>query len=77
MAKFSSGAQFTYALWTQEPGAKATVTMDSSGSGGVPINARGICREADVTGNGTTSVGAVITGSPTIFSTSAENVTLR
>ena len=77
IAKFGDGRQFVYALWTQEPGSEVSITMQATTPAGAGITGEGICRDNSITGNGTGSVTAVIGGSPMLFSTTAESITVR
>ena len=76
VAKFSDGKQSLYGIWTQDQDRRSDLTV-VSGSQNATLTARGICKDINVRGNGTSSISATLTGSPILILTTAENVTIR
>ncbi|MEO8628529.1 MAG: hypothetical protein ABI612_10580, partial [Betaproteobacteria bacterium] len=74
--RYDDGQTSTFAVWTETPGARVNVTVTSSAPSGAPITASGICRTVSPAGNGSTSFAIAITNSPTMFSTTADNLVL-
>jgi polysaccharide biosynthesis protein PslG len=73
IAKYTNGTSYVYAAWTQDRNATVNATV----TGAAAINARGICRTASVTGNGSTSLRTTISNSPTIFATTAGTIAVQ
>jgi hypothetical protein len=76
-ARYSNGANSVFALWTQVPGTTVSAAVTTSGPSGASINGRGICKAANVTGNDTPTLRAVISNSPTLFTTIADSISIQ
>jgi hypothetical protein len=77
IARYSDGANSVFAVWTEQPGLTYNATVSTAGPSGARLDARGICRNANVTGNGSTLLHAVISNSPTLFTTIADSILLQ
>jgi hypothetical protein len=76
-AKYSNGTNSVFALWTQTRGATLSATVTTSGPSGASITGRGICRTVSITGNGSPTLRTVISNSPTLFTTIADNIAIK
>jgi hypothetical protein len=76
-AKYSNGTNSVFALWTQTRGATLSATVTTSGPSGASITGRGICRTVSITGNDSPTLRTVISNSPTLFTTIADNIAIK
>ena len=78
VARYSNGTTSVFAVWTQDPGATTNATVSTASPGGALIDARGICKNANVlSGNGSTLLRVVISNSPTIFTTVSDDILVQ
>ena len=79
VAKYRNASTSTsvFAVWTEAVGATISMRVTSSLPSGATISAQGLCKTVSVTGNGSTSIGAVISNSPMLFTTTGDNILLQ
>jgi hypothetical protein len=77
MPSTANGTNSVFALWTQTRGATLSATVTTSGPSGASITGRGICRTVSITGNDSPTLRTVISNSPTLFTTIADNIAIK
>ena len=77
VVKYTSGREFVYAVWAEDPAAKVQASIVTADPAGTTMTARGVCRDVSAKGNGSDTLEMTVTASPVLLSTNANDIVVR